>query len=262
MCIKQSVGNNGSNTKIDVKVIQAALNLSRSSKFPLNGALAVDGAIGKKTISAIELYQKNILNMAKPDGRVDPNGLTIKSLKKTLSKGLSIDALIAIMGYGNPATVKIYHPLLVKNLPRYRINSSLRTAHFLAQIGHESMSLTYTEEIASGMAYEARKDLGNVEKGDGVRFKGRGLIQLTGRKNYSDYANFACLNLLTKGNEKLVSLHPIYALDASLWFWDKRNLNNYSDVDDLRAVTRRVNGGFNGLPDRQEYLNRAKFFLI
>src|SRR5690606_38929578 len=111
---------------------------------------------------------------------------------------------------------------------------------------HESMSLTYTEEIASGAAYEGRKDLGNTEKGDGVRFKGRGLIQLTGRKNYADYADYACLNLLKKGNERLVSLHPTYALDASLWFWSKRKLNSFSDKDDLRSITRRVNGGYNG----------------
>lgn len=262
MCIKQSVGLGGTNKKIDVKIIQAAINLSQSSSFALKEKLIVDGAIGKKTISAIEHYQSFVVDMNKPDGRVDPGGNTIKSLKKTLTKGLSIEALIAIMGYGSPVVVKGYHPLLINQLPLHGITTSLRIAHFLAQIGHESMSLTYAEEIASGAAYEGRKDLGNTEKGDGVRFKGRGLIQLTGRKNYADYADYACLNLLKKGNERLVSLHPTYALDASLWFWSKRKLNSFSDKDDLRSITRRVNGGYNGLADRQDYLDRAKFFLL
>lgn len=262
MSIKQSVGAGGVNTKLDVKIIQAALNLSRSQSFEPQGAVVIDGAIGKKTISAIELYQTAVVGMSKPDGRIDPNGATIKSLKKTLKKGLSIEALIAIMGHGNPTVVKGYHHLLINQLPRYGINSPLRMVHFLAQVGHESMSFVYTEEIASGSAYEGRKDLGNTEKGDGIRFKGRGLIQLTGRKNYSDYGDYACLNLLTKGNERIVSIHPTYALDASLWFWDKRKLNSYADKDDLRAITRRVNGGYNGLPDRQDYLDRAKFFIL
>lgn len=262
MCIKQSVGAGGSNKKIDVQIVQAALNLTQSPEFKLEGKLSVDGAIGEKTISAIELYQRSVLKMIKPDGRIDPNGATIKSLKRLVTKGLNVDALIAIMAHGNPIIVKGYHPLLLNQLPSKGINTPLRIAHFLAQIGHESMSFTYTEEIASGVAYEDRKDLGNTEKGDGVRFKGRGLIQLTGRKNYSDYADYACLNLLTKGNERLVSLHPAYALDASIWFWDKRKLNSFADKDDLRSIARRVNGGYNGLSDRQEYLDRAKFFLL
>lgn len=262
MCIKQSVGASGVNNKVDVKVVQAALNLSQTEAFNLDAGLVVDGSIGRKTIAAIESYQTHILKMSKPDGRVDPNGLTIKSLKKSVAKGLNMDALIAIMGKGNPIVAKGYHPLLINQLPLYGINTPLRTAHFLAQVGHESMSFTYTEEIASGSAYEGRKDLGNTVKGDGIRFKGRGLIQLTGRKNYSDYADYACLNLLQKGNERLISLHPIYALDVSLWFWDKRKLNNFADRDELRSVTRRVNGGYNGLTDRQEYFDRAKFFLI
>ena len=82
MCIKQSVGLGGANKKVDVKIIQAAINLSQSSSFALKEKLIVDGAIGKKTISAIEHYQSFVVDMNKPDGRVDPGGNTIKSLKK------------------------------------------------------------------------------------------------------------------------------------------------------------------------------------
>ena len=156
----------------------------------------------------------------------------------------------------------MYLPLFQAKLPKYQIITPLRIAHFLAQVGHESLSLTYTEELASGEAYEGRKDLGNIEKGDGKRFKGRGLIQLTGRNNYEAYSNDACLNLMHKGNEKFVSQVPTYALDASLWFWKRQNLNERADMDDLRGITRRVNGGYNGLEDREKYLARAKFFLI
>lgn len=104
--------------------------------------------------------------------------------------------------------------------------------------------------------------MGNTQKGDGIRFKGRGLIQLTGRNNYEEYGAHARLNLTKAGNENLIAKIPKYAVDVSLWFWDKRNLNTYADNDDLRSVTRRVNGGYNGLDDRKQYLDRAKFFLL
>lgn len=104
--------------------------------------------------------------------------------------------------------------------------------------------------------------MGNTQKGDGVRFKGRGLIQLTGRDNYKKYGDSISIDLLKKGNEQIIATTPKYALDVSLWYWISRKLNRYADRDDIKAVTRRVNGGYNGLADRQAYLNRAKFFLV
>ncbi len=262
MAIKNSVGTKGKNESIDVKVIQAALNLSKTDKFELDQKLVVDGKCGGKTIVAIENFQKNVVGSASPDGRVDVGGKTFAALKKQLSKGMSEDALIAIMAKGELSTIKAYLALLKTALPTYQINTPLRVAHFLAQVGHESLSFRYTRELASGAAYEGRKDLGNTQKGDGVRFKGRGLIQITGRDNYSKYGTYAKLDLLKKGNEELIANMPKYALDVALWFWDVRKLNNHADSDDLRALTRRVNGGYNGLDDRKDYLERAKFFLI
>lgn len=262
MCIKNSVGAKGINEAVDGKVIQAALNLCQSAGFELNPPLAVDGDVGEATIEAITLFQLNVVGLAEPDGRVDPAGKTLGKLKFHLHKGLTEDALLAIMAHGHPAVVKPYLILLKNQLAAYEVNTPLRLAHFLAQLGHESFSFTHTEEIASGAAYEGRKDLGNTEKGDGIRFKGRGLLQLTGRQNYSDYGKFAGLDLLKAGNEELIAITPSYALDVSLWFWQKRNLNSFADRDDLRGITRRVNGGYNGLPDRQNYLDRAKFFLL
>jgi putative chitinase len=224
--------------------------------------LVVDGKSGGKTVAAIEGFQQSVVGMGTPDGRVDPGGRTQTTLKKHLSKGLSEDALLAIMAKGDSSTIKTYLTLLKTALSKYQINTPLRMAHFLAQVGHESLSLKYTRELASGVAYEGRADLGNTQKGDGVRFKGRGLIQITGRDNYAKYGTYAKLDLLKKGNEELIATKPKYALDASLWFWDVRKLNSHADADDLRAITRRVNGGYNGLAERQDYLSRAKFFLV
>lgn len=262
MAIIKSVGRKGVNQSVDVKLIQAALNQVAVPEFTLPKKLVVDGEIGPKTNQCISEFQKDVVRLPKPDGRFDPGGKTLAALKKIIKKGISLDALLSIMAYGTKANIEKFLPLLRSQLPIYQINSPLRIAHFFAQVGHESYSFQYTEELASGQAYEGRKDLGNTQKGDGVRFKGRGLIQLTGRANYEKYAEYACVLLLNKPNEKLVATSPWYALDASLWFWSKRKLNRYADSDDLRSITRRVNGGFNGLADREAYLARAKFFLL
>ena len=262
MAILKSVGDKGINNKTDVKVIQASLNLVQASNFKLKDRLVIDGKNGSKTVTAIEHFQKDIVKLSNPDGRVDPAGKTLNTLEKNISKGLSQDSLMAIMAMGSNSTILVYLNLLKVALPKYQISTALRIAHFLAQVGHESLSFIYTQELASGAAYEGRKDLGNTQKGDGVRFKGRGLIQLTGRDNYDNYGKHINVDLLKIGNEQIVSSTPRYALDVSLWFWNKRRLNKYADNDDLKAITRRVNGGYNGLADRGHYLDRAKFFLL
>lgn len=151
---------------------------------------------------------------------------------------------------------------LRRGMPRRQINTVLRQAHFLAQLGHESAALAYAEELASGDAYEGNKNLGNTHTGDGRRFKGRGLIQLTGRGNYKTYGNAISKNLVAGDNApKVVASDPNLAVDASLWFWEIHNLNVLADQDDVTAITRRVNGGLNGFSDRKAYLARAKFFF-
>lgn len=262
MAIVSSVGENGNNSNVDVKVVQAGLNQVSVTSFSLKKPLVVDGKIGKKTNGAINDFQKDVVKLSAPDGRIDPDGRTLETLKKSITKGLNLNALLAIMAMGKSSTIKTYLPLLQTALPKYQLNTPLRVCHFFAQIGHESMSFVYTREIASGAAYEGRSDLGNTQKGDGVRFKGRGLIQLTGRDNYRKYGGHISIDLLKKGNEHIIATTPKYALDVSLWFWKSRKLNRYADRDDLKAVTRRVNGGYNGLVDRQAYLNRARFFLV
>ena len=112
-----------------------------------------------------------------------------------------------------------------------------------------------TREYASGAAYEGRKDLGNTQKGDGTRFRGRGLIQLTGRANYA--AASKALGEPYIDDPDLVERFPAAAM-VSGWFWQKNNVNKHANRDDARAVTKVINGGYNGLDSRQALLKTAK----
>jgi putative chitinase len=150
--------------------------------------------------------------------------------------------------------IDIFLPYLQQCLDAYNIDSLLRIRMFLAQVGHESAELRYTEEIASGAAYEGRKDLGNIQSGDGIRYKGRGLIQLTGRNNYSLCGLALDLPLLDQ--PELLSNYQPATMSAG-WFWENQNLNSYCDKDDFIGLTKRINGGLNGLASRQAYLERA-----
>jgi putative chitinase len=137
----------------------------------------------------------------------------------------------------------------------YAINTATRQQHFLAQLAHESDHFQTTREYASGKAYEGRKDLGNTQKGDGERFRGRGLIQLTGRANYTKAAQ--ALEQPFVENPDLVEKFPAAAV-VSGWFWETHGLNQLADKDDVTLVTRRVNGGLNGLASRKVALANAK----
>ena len=144
---------------------------------------------------------------------------------------------------------------VASTLAGYAIDTPLRVSHFLAQIAHESDGFCTTEEYADGRAYEGRRDLGNVAPGDGPRYKGRGLIQLTGRMNYAFAGKSLGLDLL--GNPLLVN-DPVTYLLVACQFWTRLKINVHCDADDLYAVTRLVNGGLNGLASRLAYLTRAK----
>lgn len=143
-------------------------------------------------------------------------------------------------------------------LDSYAINTRLRIAHFMGQVTHECAGFRTTEEFASGAAYEGRRDLGNINPGDGKRYKGRGLLQLTGRANYRDIG--VKLGLDLEGHPELVG-EPLTSLKIACEYWKSRKINDAADQDDLIAVTKKVNGGTNGLEDRREYLRRAKTLL-
>jgi putative chitinase len=140
----------------------------------------------------------------------------------------------------------------------YEITNRLRIAHFLAQICHESAGLRTTEEFADGSAYEGRADLGNVEPGDGRRFKGRGLLQLTGRSNYKIYGDDLGIDLIQNPEQ---ASDPVTSLKIACLYWKKHDINPLCDEDNLQAVTRKVNGGLNGLDSRADFLAKAKVAL-
>ena len=140
-------------------------------------------------------------------------------------------------------------------MAKYSINTLLRESAFLAQVGYESGRLTYVQEIASGKEYEGRKDLGNTKVGDGVKFKGRGLIQITGRTNYKQCGTDLKLDLLT--HPELLETIENACLSAA-WFWDKHHLNPLADQQLFSNITKVINGGLNGQLDRQLIYNKAK----
>jgi len=143
--------------------------------------------------------------------------------------------------------------------PEYGVmDSPLRLAHFLAQLIHESGSFRYMEEIASGQAYEGRKDLGNVNPGDGKLFKGRGPIQITGRANYRRYGKKIGIDL--ERHPEIAAL-PSIGLHLALEYWKANGLNTLADADNVLGITKLINGGTNGLADRKAHLAKVKGWL-
>lgn len=170
--------------------------------------------------------------------------------------------------------LEIYLPLLNEAFERYNIDTIERVACFLAQIIHESVSFNFTKEIASGKAYEGRLDLGNINKGDGVKFKGRGLIQTTGRSNYRAVSLFLFGDLRLLDNPEILE-EPKYALESACYYWKSKDLNFICDKADdwvvlhknktrnkFELLTMKINGGLNGYKDRLHHYNLAKSVLL
>lgn len=136
------------------------------------------------------------------------------------------------------------------------VNTPLRFAAFIANVLHESGCFKYVRELASGEAYEGRKDLGNIHPGDGKTFKGRGLIQVTGRTNYSQISkDWYGDDTLIKTPDLLAT--PENAVRSAYWFWNTHNLNAIADMPDFIKVVKRINGGTNGLRERTAFYNKA-----
>ena len=143
-------------------------------------------------------------------------------------------------------------------MAEFGIDTLERKAFFLAQIAHESMSLACVAEIASGSAYEGRRDLGNTEVGDGIKYKGHGLIQTTGRANHMRVSE----RLNVPFDEIVEWLQtPVGAARSAGMFWQDHDLNHTADTNDLRGNTRIINGGYNGLAERDRRLAEARVGL-
>jgi putative chitinase len=170
--------------------------------------LAEDGIAGMSTLGTIETFQRQVLGMPSPSACIDPKSPTMLRLQTFLGDGFNPAKLKGILISAPESSIGKYANALSAKMNERGITTPLRQAHFLAQVGHETGELRYIEEIASGAAYEGRRDLGNTEPGDGVRFKGRGLIQLTGRANYAKYGLAIGKDLVTNDHWYQVAEDP------------------------------------------------------
>lgn len=180
-----------------------------------------------------------------------------------------------------------WHEALVTVLPSYDITTPLRIAAFIAQCSHESGQFTVLEEnlnyraetltriwptrfspdvaaryvampnkqeAIANRAYGNRMGNGDEASGDGYKYRGRGLIQLTGKDNYASFS-------LSEDNEALIKpelvSQPNLAVQSACWFWKTNNLNRFADVGDIEGMTRAINGGYNGLEERKKNYEHA-----
>jgi putative chitinase len=160
------------------------------------------------------------------------------------------------------AKAGVFAPALNTAMGRYQIVGRQRVAAFIAQVGHESGQLRWVRELwgptSAQSRYEGRADLGNTLPGDGFRFRGRGLIQVTGRANYAECGEALGLDLISR--PELLEL-PEWAAKSAAWFWSTRGLNTLADAGAFDKITRRINGGQNGAEERRELYDRARDVL-
>jgi len=171
---------------------------------------------------------------------------------------LTLSQLAAALPYATEERLAAFLDPLNAAMDQYGITTPARRAAFLAQVAHESGSLRYTRELADGSAYEGRADLGNAYPGDGPRFRGRGLLQITGRANYANCGEALGLDLVH--HPELLEL-PDGAARSAGWYWATRKLNSYADSESFGSLCKAINGGYNGLDDRIRNYLKARHAL-
>lgn len=239
----------------DVELVkQIQIRLRDSGFLSLSG---VDGILGERTKEALEAFCKKVYLNSFANNTYGKT-FAEKLIEYVPAQLITEQQLKAILPYAAENNIKKHLPAINRVLVRYQINTPLLIAHFIAQIGHESGDLNYVEEIASGDAYEGRRDLGNINPGDGRKYKGRGLIQITGRANYTEISKDLGIDFVS--NPQLLASNQCAAESAG-WYWNKKSLNYWASKDDLISITRIINGGTNGLIDRQIKLTKAKEVL-
>lgn len=224
-------------------------------------ALQIDGIVGDKTLNAFKAFKaRHQLTYPEDIGPMTLDVL-VKNATPANSTLITQPQLQQIFRSTPSSTIAKFIKPLNDTCYKFKINNRARICAFLAQVGHESGGFKYMEELATGRAYEGRRDLGNVRAGDGMRFKGRGCIQITGRHNYTQISK--ALNVNFVANPRLLAQLP-YAILSAGWYWDSRALNLIADQNTLtafRTITRKINGGYNGMNDRLSYWNLAKNVL-
>jgi len=144
-------------------------------------------------------------------------------------------------------------------LNTFNITTSNRIRHFLSQAAHESGGLEYFEEFGTGEDYEYREDLGNTEEGDGVTYKGAGVLQVTGRHNYEGFSNYINDRRVMEGYTYVTKKYPF---SISGFWWLDNDMNTLCDTNpSVEEVTLRVNGGYNGLEDRLSWYAKVSKYI-
>lgn len=201
-------------------------------------------------------------------------------MDRTVPKGAALSLALLERAYGRVFTAaqKTNAQSVIDAISQYGERFGLlqphRLAQFLAQLMHESGGFKYDREIwgptPAQKRYEGRKDLGNVQKGDGSRFRGRGPIQVTGRNNYRAFTKWA--RKIDAGAPNFENAPDKLTTDpweglSPIWYWDEGNpdgksLNRLADRGDIENITRKINGGLNGYDDRLRYYDRVALALL
>lgn len=217
----------------------------------------IDGIYGPGTKEAFVQF-KNVTHQSNPNDLGCGSAKILLELKELPGGKALVTKSQAEAIYGNPI-----RDCQLKDLngclSRFQINTPPRMRHFLSQTAHESGGLKWLKELADGSAYKGRKDLGNIQPGDGPKYKGAGVIQLTGRNNYQAFSNFINDHHVMDGVDYVSTTYPFTS--AGFW-WYRNNMNALCDRNaSVEEVTRQVNGGRNGLADRIAYYQKACKFI-
>jgi len=205
--------------------------------------------------------------------------------RETWKPKMTIELLKQIM----PRCPSDWAEAIINIIPQFDIDTPLRQSAFIAQVAHESSELTRVEEnlnysaerlvvvfpkyfrtadeaiayhrkpeMIANRVYSNRMGNGDEASGDGFRYHGRGAIQLTGKENYTLCGEAIKRDLLTDPD---LLLHPVAGIESAGWFWTTKNLNTLADHGDFKTITKRINGGFIGLEEREKYYGKAKIIL-
>ena len=171
---------------------------------------------------------------------------------------LTIEQIKKIAPTATTKNISIYLPFINSCIKRYEF-TDLMVCAYLSQILVESGALYYVKEIASGKAYEGRKDLGNTEVGDGRHYKGRGILQITGRANYKKVGDLLGIDLI---NSPEMLETPKWAVETSFLYFKMNKFYDILKSDNIKKITKCVNGGYNHLVERTAYYEKAKSILL
>jgi len=185
-----------------------------------------------------------------------------------MEEELTEKKLISVLSaFAIKSNALLYSPYLVTYCKQFKINTKLRLCHFLAQVLTESGNLKFVTELGGKSYFEKydtgrlAKNLGNTPQadGDGYKYRGRGLIQVTGKANYTAFAKWSHLDIVT--HPEIVASSPEVAVLSAIWFWATHNLNTLADADNIDRITKVINGGSNGIETRKENLHKLKNLL-